>query len=68
MGMVAPIYYTLSNEISGLKLIVEILFGISFLDIYLMFHVGYYDRNGLLIHHPAKTVPHYIKGMFEKKI
>lgn len=68
MGMAAPIYYTLSNEIAGLRLMVEILYGISFFDIYLMFHVGYYDQNGLLMHHPAKTVPHYVKGMFYQKL
>lgn len=34
-------------------------------DIYLRFHVCYYDANGILVTHPLKTAAHYVKhGLF----
>ncbi|KAL1117917.1 hypothetical protein AAG570_004230 [Ranatra chinensis] len=37
---------------------------LAFVDIYLRFHVGFYDKNGALIMHPTLTAAHYLRGQF----
>ncbi|KAL0265505.1 UNVERIFIED_CONTAM: hypothetical protein PYX00_011209 [Menopon gallinae] len=64
VGFLAPIYFTLPAlmmKITGWILMFQF---IIWIDLYLTFHLAYYDQKGVLIFHPAKTVPHYIKGSF----
>ncbi|EEB15354.1 voltage and ligand gated potassium channel, putative [Pediculus humanus corporis] len=61
---IAPLYFCLPVHSLRLEVTIYMIVFLSWLDIYIMFHVAYYDTNGLLMYHPAKTSLHYLKGSF----
>lgn len=65
LGIVTPLRSTFFIDSYSLYNLEFFLIAITWLDMYLMFHVGYFNQKGLLMHHPAKTAPHYLKGIFE---
>lgn len=61
IAFIAPCRYSMAQYTNLLSHVICLLLVVSWIDIYLMFHVAYYDERGILMFHPSKTSTWYLK-------
>nr|XP_022910630.1 uncharacterized protein LOC111421683 [Onthophagus taurus] len=64
LSLIGPTFFIHTVYFPYGAYLLYILIAISFFDIYLKMHVGYYNKYGLLVTHPKKTAANYFSHSF----
>lgn len=64
IGILAPIKHSVEPYNIFPVYITSMLDVLSYIDLYVMLHVCYYNEKGILVTHPARTATHYLSKNF----